>query len=71
MIGMNVPVIAIALAVKVRDPDGFVSDEAYLKPTPAGRPPTDTSAVSLGDPIWMGMVTEAAPGVTTTVETGR
>jgi len=57
--------------LKVRDPDGFVSDAAYLTPTPAGSAPTDTRAVSLADRIWIGMVTEAAPGMMTTVEIGR
>ena len=65
------PVIADVLALKVSDPEGFVSDAEYFAPTPAGRPPTETTAVSLGEPIWIGTVTDAEPGMTVTVETGR
>lgn len=67
---MKVPVIVESAAANVSVPEGFVSVEAYLCDTPDGSPLTDTTAVSLGDPIWTGTVTGVPLGITTTVEIG-
>lgn len=70
-VGMKLPVIADSLAAKVRVPEGFVSVDAYFTRVPAGKSETETRAVSLGEPIWIGIVTGAAPWVRLTVEIGR
>ena len=50
-VGIVVPIIVVAPAVNVKVPEGFVSDAAYFSETPLGNPITETSAVSLVDPI--------------------
>lgn len=69
--GMELPDIANELAEKVREPEGFVSEEAYENCTPAGNPVTATRAVSLVELIWMGMLTGFEPTVSWTLEMGR
>lgn len=71
MVGMKLPVIADPLASNVRVPEGLVSVDAYFTWTPAGSPDTETRAVSLGESIWIGIVTGAAPGVSSIVAIGR
>ena len=65
---MYVPVDAAVVAVKVSNPDGFVSDAAYVTFTPTGSPTKLTRAVSLEDRIAIWTWVAMPPRATVTEE---
>ena len=50
-IGIYVPAVTFAVAIKVSNPEGLVSEAAYVTCTPPGIPAKLTRAVSLVDII--------------------